>query len=242
MVVKKAGINSDALERAKQIIETASKHSEYYKCEEEAKMELMDKVAKYKERVEETKLDKKLWEKFEAKAARKIESIARELDFSRTWIHFDMDAFYAACEIRDEPSLAEVPLAIEDKNMIMTTNYKAREYGVRSGIPAFIGKRLCPKILFMKPDFPKYRAASKVFKDVLRNYDPDFEEVGLDEANLDVTDYLQKNKMDNDIGRLKLAQKIRDEIKDKTKMTASCGIAPNKMLAKICSDINKPDG
>jgi DNA polymerase kappa len=71
-----------------------------------------------------------------------------------------MDAFYAACEMRDNPALSEIPLAIEEKNMIMTTNYKAREFGVRSGIPGFIGKRLCPKLVFMKPDFAKYKQAS----------------------------------------------------------------------------------
>ena len=77
---------------------------------------------------------------------------------------------------------------------------------------------------------------------ILRQYDPDLEVIGLDEANLDCTDYLIRNDMDNEMGRLFIAQKIRNEIKDKTKMTASCGIACNKMLAKICSDMNKPDG
>lgn len=172
----------------------------------------------------------------------RIEKVKVEKDFSRTWIHFDMDAFYAAVEIRDDPSLNDVPLAIEDKNMIMTTNYKAREFGVRSGIPAFIGRRLCKELLFLKPNFPKYREASKQFKDVLREYDERFEEVGLDEANLDVTDYLKENNLNDDMGRIFLAQKIRKEIFEATKMTASCGIACNRMLAKICSDVNKPDG
>lgn len=80
-----------------------------------------------------------------------------EKDLSRTWIHVDMDAFYAAVEIRDDPSLESVPLAIEEKNMIMTTNYKAREFGVRSGMPGFIGKKLCHKLVFKKPDFTKYK-------------------------------------------------------------------------------------
>ena len=120
-----------------------------------------DKVAKYRERVETTRKDPALWARFEQNVQRKIEKIKQEKDFSRTWIHVDMDAFYAACEMRDNPALAEIPLAIEEKNMIMTTNYKAREFGVRSGIPAFIGKRLCPRLQFMKPDFAKYKQASK---------------------------------------------------------------------------------
>jgi DNA polymerase kappa len=72
-----------------------------------------------------------------------------------------MDAFYAAVEMRDDLSLIDLPLAIEEKNMIMTTNYKAREYGVRSGLPGFIGKKLCPKLIFMKPNFTKYKIASR---------------------------------------------------------------------------------
>lgn len=183
-----------------------------------------------------------MWDRFRQHTARKIDKIKDEREYTRTWIHVDMDAFYAAVEIRDNPSLRDVPLAIEEKNMIMTTNYKAREYGVRSGVPGFIGKRLCPHLICKRPDFAKYKVASKEFKKILYKYDDKFEEVGLDEANLDVTDYLIKNRLNDDLGRLFLANKIRSEIKEATNMTASCGIACNKMLAKICSDINKPDG
>ena len=94
----------------------------------------------------------------------------------------------------------------------------------------------------MKPNFTKYKEASKQFKSVLYKYDPKFEEIGLDEANLDVTDYIKSQNLNDALGRIFLAQKIRAEIKETTKMTASCGIGCNKMLAKICSDINKPDG
>ena len=80
---------------------------------------------------------------------------------TRTWIHVDMDAFYAAVEMRDDPSLVDKPLAIGDKNMIMTTNYFARNFGIRSGVPSFIGKKLCPNLIFMRPDYTKYRAASE---------------------------------------------------------------------------------
>ena len=153
-----------------------------------------------------------------------------------------MDAFYAAVEIRDDPQLDQNPLAIGDRNMILTTNYLARKFGVRSGVPGFIGKRLCPELHFIKPNYPKYRAASEEFHNVLRKYDQELEAVGLDEANLDVTEYLQANNMDTDIGRGFLAEQIRQEIKTATNMTASCGISCNKMLAKILSDMKKPDG
>lgn len=116
-----------------------------------------------------------------------------------------MDAFYAAAEMRDDASLSDKPLAIGDKNMIMTTNYAARSFGIRSGVPGFIGKKLCPNLVFMKPNYHKYRIASDEVKAILRNYDMDLETVGLDEANLDITDYLRKNNMDNEMGRLFLA-------------------------------------
>lgn len=128
---------------------------------------------------------------------RKIDVLKKERAFGRTWIHVDMDAFYAAVEMRDNPSLVDKPIAVAEKNMIMTTNYVARKYGVRSGVPCFIGKKLCPDIIYIKPDFAKYRKAGDEFKAVLRQYDENLEAVGLDEANLDVTDHLIKNKIDH---------------------------------------------
>lgn len=107
------------------------------------------------------KKDSVLWEKLEKNVSRKIKIIRRERDLSRTWIHVDMDAFYAAVEMWDDPTLKEKPLAIGDKNMIMTTNYFARGFGIRSGVPGFIGKKLCPELIFMKPNYTKYRAASE---------------------------------------------------------------------------------
>ena len=102
-----------------------------------------------------TKKDPVLWAKLEANVKRKIKIIKKERDMSRTWIHVDMDAFYAAVEMRDDPTLYEKPLAIGDKNMIMTTNYFARSFGIRSGVPGFIGKKLCPNLVFMRPNYTK---------------------------------------------------------------------------------------
>lgn len=219
-----------------------SKHSEYYKQEEEKLQQVKDKVKRYREKVEETKLNLDLWEKLVIEVSRKLELLRKDRLLKRTWIHVDMDAFYAAVEMKENPSLKEQPLAVGDKNMIMTTNYVARSFGVRSGVPGFIGKKLCPELVFIKPNYQKYRLASEEFKSVLRQYDSTLEAVGLDEVNLDVTDYLIKNSLDHKMGRVFLAEKIRKEIFDKTDMTASCGVACNKMLAKICSDMKKPNG
>ena len=102
----------------------------------------------------------------------KIEQIKKERSLKRTWIHVDMDAFYAAVEMRDDPTLCDKPIAVGDKNMIMTTNYVARKFGVRSGVPGFIGVKLRPELFFIKPNYPKYRVASEEFRSVLRQYDP----------------------------------------------------------------------
>jgi DNA polymerase kappa len=167
----------------------------------------------------------------------------KERELSRTWVHIDMDMFYAACEIRDRPDLEYKPVAVGDYSMIQTTNYVARKFGVRSAMPGFLGKRMCPELVFIKSNKDKYQQISDTeFLTTLREYDPQLESCGMDEANLDITDYLQEHGMDSDEGRVFMGEKLRSEIKDKMRMTCSAGIACNKMLAKIASELDKPDG
>ena len=109
-------------------------------------------------------------------------------------------------------------------------------------MPGFIGKKLCPDLVFVKPNYKLYRSISDTFKQLLEQYDPDLESLGLDEAAIDVTDFLRSNGLESQEGRIFLGSKIRQQIKDATGLTASCGIACNKLLAKICSGVNKPDG
>ena len=110
-------------------------------------------------------------------------------------------------------------------------------------MPGFMGKKMCPDLTFIRPNKEKYKKVSEdEFKPILREYDPKLESIGLDEANLDITDYLIKNGLDHAEGRIFIAQKIRSTIKEKMKMTSSIGIACNKMLAKMCSELDKPDG
>ena len=121
-------------------------------------------------------------------------------------MHIDMDMFYAAVEIRDSPHLGDKPVAIGSYSMISTANYVARKYGVRSAMPGFIGKKLCPDLIFIPCNMKKYRKVSKVFKSILEMYDPGFESMGCDEANLDITDYLVSHNLNNDSGRESLVQ------------------------------------
>lgn len=130
-----------------------------------------------------------------------MKDIEKDRELDRTWLHIDMDMFYAAVEIRDEPELANIPLAIGNDSMISTANYVARKYGVRSAMPGFIARKICPGLVFRPCNFKKYKDVSKVFKSILALYDPDYESMGLDEANLDVTSYLIARDLNHDQGR-----------------------------------------
>ena len=150
-----------------------------------------------------------------------------------------MDAFFASVEIRERPELKNIPIAIGGgkRGVISTCNYKAREFGVRSAMSTVQVKKLCPHIKFIQGHHSKYRQASQEVFAIVEKYTDLIEQVSIDEAYLDVThSHLFGNSA------TLLAQKIREEIFEKTKLTASAGIAPNKLLAKIASDYNKPNG
>ncbi|GIL53058.1 hypothetical protein Vafri_8749 [Volvox africanus] len=150
-----------------------------------------------------------------------------------------MDCFYAAVHEAERPELKRLPVAVGGIGMISTANYVARKYGVRSAMPGFIAKRLCPQLVFVPLDFGRYTAAAERVRSVFRQLDPDFESGGLDEAYLDVTDYCQRVGCSG----AEAAEELRRRVSGFCGgLTCSVGVAPNKMLAKICSDINKPNG
>ena len=109
-------------------------------------------------------------------------------------------------------------------------------------MPGYIARKLIPDLIFIKPDYVKYKIDCEKIRKVLEAIDPEYESLGYDEASLDVTDYLRINNLESKEGRLFVAQKIKDEIYTATNLTSSCGVACNKMLAKMCSSVNKPDG
>jgi DNA polymerase IV len=156
----------------------------------------------------------------------------------RSIIHLDMDCFYAAIEVRDKPELAGKPVAVggaRDRRGVLTTcNYEAREYGVRSAMPTFTALQRCPDLIVMPTRFEVYRRESSKIRAILNRFTPLVEPLSLDEAFLDVS------RHEGDPAAL--ARIIRQLIFQSTRLTASAGIAPNKMLAKIASDWNKPDG
>ncbi|CAL1530956.1 unnamed protein product [Lymnaea stagnalis] len=264
-------------------------------------------------------------------ANRVIKELQDCLDLSRTIVHVDMDAFYAAVEMRDDPRLKNKPMAVGSMGMLSTSNYIARRFGVRAAMPGFIGLKLCPNLVLVKPNFDKYTAVSKEIRGIFAQYDPHFSPMSLDEAYLDFTEHLNHRILSKSFSRLFLIRKeqgndyetnssksaeclcdlnallkphliaseefevlcgnsdedmlvylstlnenniyplpgccsvcnrkfpsytlklygvsiedavleMRNRIEQLTRLTASAGIAPNTMLAKICSDKNKPNG
>lgn len=159
---------------------------------------------------------------------------------NRKIIHIDMDCFYAAIEIRDNPSLTDKPVAVggdSARSVLCTCNYVARKFGVHSGMPTQKAKQLCQNLVVLPVCFEKYKIVSKSIGDVFYEFTPLVEPLALDEAYLDVS----LNKEYNNSATL-MAQAIVQRIWQKEQLTASAGVAPNKFLAKIASGLNKPNG
>lgn len=158
----------------------------------------------------------------------------------RKIIHIDMDAFYASVEQRDDPALRGRPVVVAwrgARSVVCAASYEARTFGVRSAMPALRAERLCPDAVFVPPDFPRYKAVSRQIREIFLSHTPLVEPLSLDEAYLDVTQPLIPSP-----SATATAETIRAHIREATALTASAGIAPNKFLAKIASDWNKPDG
>ncbi|MEO5812859.1 MAG: DNA polymerase IV [Rhodanobacter sp.] len=158
----------------------------------------------------------------------------------RKIIHVDMDAFYASVEQRDDPSLRGRPVVVAwrgSRSVVCAASYEARVFGIRSAMPAIRAERLCPDAVFVPPDFTRYRAASRLVREIFLRHTELVEPLSLDEAYLDVT--VNHGGLPSATA---VAQAIRAQIREETSLTASAGIAPNKFLAKIASDWNKPDG
>ncbi len=158
----------------------------------------------------------------------------------RRIIHIDMDAFFAAVEEKKNPALTGKPVVIggggnpNKRGVVSTANYEARKYGIHSAMPLRTAHKLCPHAIFLPVDYEAYSTVSQQFKSVLLTITPVMENAGIDEVFLDVSELSETAEI--------ISFKIKDGIKEKTGLTCSIGIAPNKLLAKIASDMHKPDG
>lgn len=163
---------------------------------------------------------------------------------TRYIIHIDMDAFFAAIEQRDNPELKGRPVVIgadpkdgKGRGVVSTCSYEAREFGIHSAMPISIAYRKCPQAVFLPVDSEKYSQASDQINEIFHDFTPDVETISIDEAFLDISGSFHLFKSPKNTGLL-----LKKRIKEKLGLTASIGIAPTKMVAKIASDIDKPDG
>ncbi len=158
----------------------------------------------------------------------------------RKIIHVDMDAFYASVEQLDDPTLLGKPIAVggsSKRGVVSAASYEARKFGVRSAMSGMLARKCCPDLIFVRPRFERYTEISNQIRKIFQEYTDLVEPLSLDEAYLDVTE----NKKGNPSATL-IAEEIRAQIKERTGLNASAGISINKFVAKVASDINKPNG
>ncbi len=158
----------------------------------------------------------------------------------RRILHIDMDAFFAAVEQKRHPELTGKPVVIggsgdpTQRGVVSTASYEARKFGIHSALPLRTAYKLCPQAVFLPVDYEEYSRVSAEVKNILREFSSVMEDVGIDEAFLDISESAEPSE--------EISKKIKKKIKAELDITCSIGIAPNKLLAKIASDLNKPDG
>lgn len=231
----KAGQDNVNQQRVSEIIYEASKGSKFFNREEVKDNTLTEKINRILAR--KRQLDRLDLSIDRRRAEEYIASLELSRDLSQIVVHIDCDAFYAAVEELDRPDLKDVPFAV-GKGVITTCNYHARKFGCRSGMAGFVAMKLCPQLICLPQNFAKYTAKAQEVRAILADYDPRFSSASIDEAYLNITDYCAEY----DTNPWDAVQALRDEVREKTQITISAGIAANATLAKICSNKNKPNG
>ena len=159
----------------------------------------------------------------------------------RRILHCDMDCFYAAVHMRDDPSLVGKPVVVggdpSGRGVVAAANYEARKFGIHSAMPAAEARRRCAETIFLRPEFNRYREESGAIFDIYREYTPLVQTLSLDEAYLDVSEHLGAFG-----SATAIAQDVRRRVREERRLTVSVGVGPNKLVAKIASDQDKPDG
>ncbi|KAF9653959.1 DNA/RNA polymerase [Thelephora ganbajun] len=228
----KAGLAKDQTE-INRIIAEASKGSRFYENEKRKDKDLTERIAKLLKRRDEVTKGVDLVN-VECAADKIIADLEAHRDLSQYIVHVDMDAFYASVELLRDPSLAGKPFAVGGMAMLSTASYDARKFGVRSGMPGFIAKKLCPELIMVDHHFDHYMDISGKIMNVFREYDPNMFPAGCDEGFLKYTTFCSHHALDV----AECVQQMRDRVRQEMNLTVSAGIAPNM----ICSDKNKPNG
>lgn len=233
--VMKSGLTRDPQE-VEAIIAEASKNSKFYLREVEKDRVLGKKIEQLL-KLKDQMIKTANMERLEREANEVLAQLESTRDLTQYIIHVDMDAFYANVEVKKDPSLKGKAFGV-GSGVLTTASYEARKFGCRSGMAGFVAKKLCPQIIFVKPDFAAYSEASKAVREILLEYDENMAMAGMDEGYLNITPYMATHEMTAS----EVVSHLRAEVEARTGLTISAGIAPNTMLAKICSDKNKPNG
>ncbi|CAG8938486.1 unnamed protein product [Penicillium salamii] len=218
-----------------EVIYNASKGSKFFNHEQDRDRNLtlkIERILKQKARLETLDLSHDL-----RRADEYLAELELSRDLSQHIIHVDCDAFFAAVEELDRPELKTVPMAV-GKGVLTTCNYVARKFGIRSGMASFVAKKLCPQLVLLPQNYEKYTEKAKEIRTIMAEYDPLFESASIDEAYLNITAYCDENQLNPE----EAVQRMRAEILETTQVSVSAGIAANAKIAKICSNINKPNG
>ncbi|CAM6092197.1 unnamed protein product [Calypogeia fissa] len=237
----KAGMDSVDKKMVQKVVYDMSKGSKYFNNEQRKEAEVLQRIQRMNARA--ASLTQAELAEHEKATDLKIVELEASRNLCHVWVHVDMDAFYAAVETLVNPSLAGKPMAVGGMSMICTANYEeefhvARKFGVRAAMPGFIARKLCPNLIFVRPDFKKYAHYSDLSRQVFKEYDPDFVARSMDEAYLDISKVCQLRNMSG----AEVAQELRSKVQSATGLTCSAGVGANRLLAKVCSDINKPNG
>jgi len=239
----KAGLAGVDRAHVNAIIEEASRGSPFYVNQQRRDAKVQARLAEMRAKLDRVAGDKALMQSTLRTIDSELQILEDQRDLTRVVVHVDMDAFYAAVEARDNPELANVPMAVGSLSMLSTSNYAARKFGVRSAMPGYIARRLCPELVIVPVNFTKYRAVGEEIREIFAEYDPHFRSVSCDEACMDCTDYARRRAEAGDpVEPAALAAEIRTRVFARTALTASAGVATNRLLAKMCTDLNKPNG
>ena len=238
--VEKAGLNKNTAHQISKTIVETSKDTKYFEKQLQRSQNIDRIVEEMKFKITCTTKGAKI--EAENQANQLINILSRKRDLTSIYLHADLDMFYAAVEALEDPSLNDIPFAVGGDvrhGVISTSSYKARQFGVRSGMAVFIALKLCPELKIIPHHGEKYVHFSNIVRSVFKKYDPNFRSAGLDEASLNITQILQK---DTTLTPELIARRIQEEVYELTKLTLSIGIAHTTHLAKIASDYNKPNG
>ena len=235
----KAGLSSVSPSDISRKIVEASKNTKYYRKQTERSKSIDDQIADLRYKLSNAKRSELLTADVQVNSF--LASLEKKRNMNNIFLHADLDAFFASVEVLDDPSLKGIPFVVGGSiqhGVVSTSSYEARKFGVRSGMAIFIALSLCPDIRIVKAHGYRYVEMSKLVMDVFEQYDPNYSSAGLDEASLNITDYVHKSGL----SPYEIAKKIQEEVFQKTKLTVSIGIASTHQLSKIASDINKPNG